>query len=175
MRSFEQYIVTLISSSITLLTPVIRFEVTLFVKYLIFPLSFYLNFSQVQPLFAVFDMRLSTLSLLAGLAASVAAEDVLFVDTFEYEEYKEATTTLGLTAKVVTEAEWQTMSTSDFAKYKAIVLADPACSSDPTILTFLSDTKATWGPAIEGNMVLIGKRLYPLLISQRLISVRNGS
>ncbi len=48
-------------------------------------------------------MKFSVFGLLAGLAASVLAEDVLFVDQFEYEEYSEAIGTLGLTAKVVTE------------------------------------------------------------------------
>jgi hypothetical protein len=43
--------------------------------------------------------------LLAGLAATVLAEDVLFVDVFKYKEYSEAIGTLGLTAKVVTEAQ----------------------------------------------------------------------
>lgn len=93
---------------------------------------------------------------MAGLAASVLAEDLLFVDVFEYEEYNEAITTLGMTAKVVTETDWRAMTTADFASYKAIVLADPSCSGDPTILQFLVDTKNVWGPAVEGNMVLIG-------------------
>jgi cysteine-rich repeat protein len=48
------------------------------------------------------------------------------------------------------------MSTADFASYKAIVLADPSCSGDPTILKFLTETKNTWGPAVQGNMILIG-------------------
>ncbi len=49
------------------------------------------------------------------------------------------------------------MTTVDFASFKAIVLADPSCSYDPTIVDFLSNTKNTWGPAVTGNMVLIGK------------------
>ncbi|KAE8443225.1 hypothetical protein EG329_002093 [Mollisiaceae sp. DMI_Dod_QoI] len=101
-------------------------------------------------------MKFSSFGLMAGLAASVLAEDLLFVDVFEYEEYNEAITTLGMTAKVVTETDWRAMTTADFASYKAIVLADPSCSSDPTILQFLVDTKDVWGPAVEGNMVLIG-------------------
>lgn len=50
-------------------------------------------------------MKLSSFGLFAGLAASVLAEDYLFVDVFEYEEYAEAIGTLGGTAKVVTETE----------------------------------------------------------------------
>ncbi|CZR67440.1 related to glucan 1,4-alpha-glucosidase [Phialocephala subalpina] len=101
-------------------------------------------------------MKFSSFGLMAGLAVSALAEDLLFVDVFEYEEYNEAITTLGMTAKVVTETDWRAMTTADFASYKAIVLADPSCSSDPTILEFLVDTKDVWGPAVEGNMVLIG-------------------
>ncbi|KAI9856610.1 MAG: hypothetical protein M1813_008870 [Trichoglossum hirsutum] len=102
-------------------------------------------------------MRFSaTLGLLAGLASYAVAEDLLFVDTLQFEEYNEATTTLGLTAKVVTEAEWRGMTTADFAAFKAIVIGDSA-SSDLTLIQFLEDTQSTWGPAVQGNMVLIGK------------------
>jgi len=102
-------------------------------------------------------MRFSSVALLAGVAISAVAEDLLFVDVFEYDEYNEAITTLGLTAKVVTETQWAAMSTADFAAYKAIILSDPDCGSDPSVLQFLIDSKNTWGPAVEGNMVLIGK------------------
>ncbi|KAN0107877.1 hypothetical protein V8E51_007619 [Hyaloscypha variabilis] len=101
-------------------------------------------------------MKFSTLGLMAGLAASAAAEDLLFVDTFQYDEYIEATTTLGYTAKVVTEAEWNTMTSADFAAFKAIVIADPDCAVDPTDLDFLASSNSVWGPAVQGNIVLIG-------------------
>jgi hypothetical protein len=101
-------------------------------------------------------MKFSSLGLMAGLAASAVAEDLLFVDQFEYDEYTEATTTLGYTVKVVTEAEWSTMTTSDFAAFKAIVIADPDCSYDPTEVDFLANSSSVWGPAVQGNIVLIG-------------------
>jgi hypothetical protein len=101
-------------------------------------------------------MKFSTLGLMAGLAASAAAEDLLFVDTFQYDEYIEATTTLGYTAKVVTEAQWNTMTSADFAAFKAIVIADPDCALDPTDLGFLASSNSVWGPAVQGNIVLIG-------------------
>jgi hypothetical protein len=108
-------------------------------------------------------MKFSTLGLMAGLAASAVAEDLLFVDNFEYDEYVEATTTLGYTVKVVSEDEWATMTTADFAAYKAIVIADPDCSGDPTDVAFLASSNTVWGPAVQGNIVLIG--LYPALAS----------
>ncbi|PQE07408.1 hypothetical protein CJF32_00005304 [Rutstroemia sp. NJR-2017a WRK4] len=101
-------------------------------------------------------MKFSTCGLWTSLAASVLAEDLLFVDTFEYQEFKEATTTLGYTTKVVTKAQWKLMTTADFAAFKAIVIADPDCSTNPSDVQFLTDTKNTWGPAVQGNIVVIG-------------------
>jgi len=101
-------------------------------------------------------MKFYTLGLAAGLAASAVAEDLLFVDTFEYDEYAESINTLGLTAKVVTETEWSAMTTADFAAFKAIVIADPNCATDPTDLDFLASSNKVWGPAVQGNIVLIG-------------------
>lgn len=101
-------------------------------------------------------MKFSAVGLLATLTASVVAEDVLFVDQFEFIEYSEAIGTLGFTAKVVTEDEWRTMTTADFAAFKSIVLADPECGGDTGALQFLVDTKDVWGPAVQGNIVLIG-------------------
>ena len=49
-------------------------------------------------------MKSSKLGLLASLVASVTAENLLFVNNFEFIEYTEAAN-LGYTAKVVTEAE----------------------------------------------------------------------
>jgi|SRR5579862_5143902 len=101
-------------------------------------------------------MRFSAALALAGLAYHVVAEDLLFMDTLQDDEYQEATTRLGLTAKVVTDAEWRAMSTADFAQFKAIIIGDSA-SDDQTLIQFLDDTKATWSPAVQGNMLIIGK------------------
>ncbi|TGO32632.1 hypothetical protein BHYA_0300g00050 [Botrytis hyacinthi] len=101
-------------------------------------------------------MKLSTGGLLASLTASVLAEDLLFVDKFEFKEFAEATSVLGYTTKVVSEAEWKTMTTAEFAAFKAIVIADPDCSTSPSDVQFLTDTKNTWGPAVQGNIVVIG-------------------
>ncbi|KAI9761056.1 MAG: hypothetical protein M1840_002041 [Geoglossum simile] len=100
-------------------------------------------------------MRFSAALALAGLAYRAVAEDLLFIDTLQFEEYNEATGKLGMTAKVVTDAEWRAMSTSDFAKFKAIIIGDSA-SSDQGLIQFLDDTKSTWSPAVRGNMILIG-------------------
>lgn len=101
-------------------------------------------------------MKFATGGLLASLTASVLAEDLLFVDNFEFKEFAEATSVLGYTTKVVSEAQWKTMTTAEFAAFKAIVIADPDCSTSPSDVQFLTDTKNTWGPAVQGNIVIIG-------------------
>lgn len=100
-------------------------------------------------------MKLSILSLVAGLAASAVGQDLLFLEGLDYEEYDEAVA-LGFSTKTVTEAEWAAMTTEDFAKFKAIVVPDPSCGSVSSI-KFLEDSRSVWSPAVTGNIILIGK------------------
>lgn len=100
-------------------------------------------------------MRFSSIGLLTGLAASALSQDLLSVDTFEGQEYTEATN-LGFTVQVVTEAQWRAMTTAQFAAFKAITLADNYGDANLTDIQSLEDTTATWSPAITGNMILIG-------------------
>jgi hypothetical protein len=100
-------------------------------------------------------MKWLSLATITALASSVIAEDLLFVDTLVGEEQTEATS-LKFTSKVVTEAQWKTMTTSDFAKFKAIIIGDDFGSSDLTQIQFLTDTKNVWGPAVTGNMIIAG-------------------
>jgi len=99
-------------------------------------------------------MRLSRIASLAGLAASALAEDLLFLEGFQYKEYDEAVA-LGYTTKLVTLAEWAAMTTEDFSKFKAIILPDPDCGSLSQI-KFFEDSKDVWSPAVTGNIILIG-------------------
>lgn len=100
-------------------------------------------------------MRFSIISLLTGLAVTALAEDLLFIDTLQGEEFSQATT-LGFTAKVVTETQWRGMVTTDFAAFKAIIVADNFGDSSIADIQFLDDTKAVWSPAVTGNIILIG-------------------
>ncbi|KAB5526317.1 hypothetical protein GE09DRAFT_1151025 [Coniochaeta sp. 2T2.1] len=93
--------------------------------------------------------------VLASLTKLANAEDLLFYNDMLYNEYKEATTTLGYTAKIASDAEWRSYTTADFAKYKAIIVPDPNCGTIDKI-KFLEDTKAIWSPAVTGNVILIG-------------------
>lgn len=88
-------------------------------------------------------------------AASTQA-DVLILGTTEGDMANIATS-VGLTSRVVTEAEWGAMTTADFAKYKALVLGDPYCSGPGTSsIAAAIANKNTWGAAINGNVILIG-------------------
>ncbi|KAF2796668.1 hypothetical protein K505DRAFT_237150, partial [Melanomma pulvis-pyrius CBS 109.77] len=99
-------------------------------------------------------MKFSHFPLLASLAASAIAQDLLFLEGFQYKEYDEAVA-LGISTKTVTEAEWAAMTTADFAKFKALVIPDPRCGSVSSV-KFLEDSKDVWSPAITGNIILIG-------------------
>ncbi|KAF2188621.1 hypothetical protein K469DRAFT_565724 [Zopfia rhizophila CBS 207.26] len=100
-------------------------------------------------------MKFSPLGLWAGLAASTIAQDLLFLENLDYKEYDEAVA-LGFSTKTVTEAEWASMTTEDFAKFKAIVIPDPNCVRNVNRIQFLEDTKSVWSPAVTGNIILIG-------------------
>ncbi|KAJ9148618.1 Peptidoglycan bound protein [Pleurostoma richardsiae] len=102
-------------------------------------------------------MRSNSLARLAsaGLAALALAEDLLFYGNLTYNEYREATSVLGLSAHIASDAEWRSMTSSDFANYKAIIIPDPSCGSLNQV-AFLDETKFAWGPAIAGNIILIG-------------------
>ncbi|KAK4192255.1 hypothetical protein QBC35DRAFT_244689 [Podospora australis] len=95
---------------------------------------------------------------LASVTALVLAQDVLFpyMHGLKYREYDEAKK-LGLNPHVCKdEDEWNRMTTSDFAKYKAIIVPDCLCNTSLNTIKFLDDTKKVWSPAVTGNMVLIG-------------------
>jgi hypothetical protein len=103
-------------------------------------------------------MKLLSMASLAALSAGVFGEDLLFLSNFEGLEVSEAAA-LGFTTKTVTEDEWRAMTTEEFASYKAIIVGDQFChTSQPELQPFV-DTKDTWGPAVTGNIIIIGTNL----------------
>ncbi len=52
-------------------------------------------------------------------------------------------------------ATWSSKTTADFAEFDAIVIGGSA-AGDPAIWNAAVATRNTWGPAVTGNMVLIG-------------------
>lgn len=94
-----------------------------------------------------------------SLALSVAAEDILFPQLYprfnlKSNEFARAQA-MGMTVKLVSIEEWGNMTTNDFAQFKAIVIADQPSAKKDT-LQFLVDSQEIWGPAVNGNMMLIG-------------------
>jgi uncharacterized repeat protein (TIGR01451 family) len=60
---------------------------------------------------------------------------------------------LGLTVEVVSDGTWSEMTAEEFASYRAIILGDATCGGSPSVFTA---NQATWGPGVDGNVVLIG-------------------
>lgn len=96
------------------------------------------------------------LSLLTAVAAG-AVEKVLILDTTVSgapSDEQTAAEALGYTVDIVDATTWATMTTADFGAYRAIILGDPFCGvSEPPIL---GTTAATWGAAVDGNVVING-------------------
>jgi hypothetical protein len=62
---------------------------------------------------------------------------------------------LGYTVEVASAAGWAAKSTADFSTYRAIILGDPTCTGlGPEAPA--DANKAVWGPAINGNVILVG-------------------
>jgi hypothetical protein len=54
----------------------------------------------------------------------------------------------GFTVKVVTGAEWEAMSSADFAQYQVLIVGDPNCGGLPESVT---NSVANWAPAVMGS------------------------
>jgi hypothetical protein len=62
----------------------------------------------------------------------------------------------GLTVDVVDSATWATMTAAQFASYRLIVLGDPTCQSLTADVQAAADNAKTWGPVVNGNVVITG-------------------
>ena len=67
----------------------------------------------------------------------------------------------GFTVEVTDATGWGARTTSDFSTYRAIILGDPNCFVPPISVNTLPIDAATanngvWGPAISGNVIIIG-------------------
>ncbi len=58
----------------------------------------------------------------------------------------------GLTPVLVSDAQWSTMTTADFARYRAIIIATGNCANPRAA----EQNAATWGQAVTGNVVIAG-------------------
>ncbi len=65
----------------------------------------------------------------------------------------------GFNVTVWNDATWTAASTADFAAFNVIVFADapaPFCLTSSSVWNTAIATQATWGPAITGNVLIIG-------------------
>jgi len=96
-----------------------------------------------------------------GAKAEAAEEKVLILDSTvtggaASVEATEAASK-GLAVDIVDDAKWSTMSTTDFAGYRAIILGDPTCVGPGTATIAAAEANArTWGSALSGNVVIVG-------------------
>lgn len=92
--------------------------------------------------------------LLAFGSVDVLAENVLIYGPSNGNEEAIALAE-GHTVTVADIATWTAMDTAGFATYDAIIIGDPQCIINPSYLSVLDGTKATWSPAITGDKVLV--------------------
>lgn len=64
----------------------------------------------------------------------------------------------GKTVVTVSPLTWSLMTTTDFQSYRALILGDPTCGGIGTSpwLDAAIANRAIWGPAIDGNVIVIG-------------------
>jgi hypothetical protein len=62
----------------------------------------------------------------------------------------------GFTVTVVDDATWTSMNTAQFAAYQVIIFGDPTCTVGTSPITTPLANTATWGAAVNGNVVVIG-------------------
>jgi len=94
-------------------------------------------------------------AICSGLMASQAqAASILVYGPADYVE-SSISASAGHTVTVWSSTQWAAASQSDFESYDAIVVGDKDCSGPSTSdFQTLYDTRATWGPAIQGNVVV---------------------
>ena len=67
-----------------------------------------------------------------------------------------AARSLGYTVEVVSDAAWAAKSSADFAGYRAIILGDATCSSSLSLISAAVNNRGTWGPVVDGNVIIMG-------------------
>ncbi|HYO74071.1 MAG TPA: HYR domain-containing protein, partial [Archangium sp.] len=67
-----------------------------------------------------------------------------------------AARSLGYTVEVVSNAAWAAKSSADFAGYRALILGDATCSSSLGLIGAAENNRGTWGPVVDGNVLIMG-------------------
>ncbi|HEV7639576.1 MAG TPA: Ig-like domain-containing protein, partial [Gaiellaceae bacterium] len=110
----------------------------------------------------------------AILSTSIA-NDVISpgpAQAFESLEAYEARS-LGFAVDLIKPAEWALMTTADFANYNAVVIGDPKCNNGD--LSPAVNSAAVWGPAVDGNVAVLGNAPVTTYWLNHDLSSRVGS
>lgn len=103
---------------------------------------------------------LVAMGLFLLLPTGLSAQNALILDATTVggvnSNEAKAAVAAGFTVTDVSDATWESMTTAQFAAYQLIILADPSCVTSTTPITAALSNTATWGSAINGNIVLIG-------------------
>jgi hypothetical protein len=97
-------------------------------------------------------MLRSTVSVQPGSTAGAGETS----DCSSLEAAQAMAAPLGLNVEIDDDATWGAKTQSDFASYSAIVLGDPGCVYTAAPITQAENTAGTWGPAITGDVALVG-------------------
>ncbi len=62
----------------------------------------------------------------------------------------------GRSVEVATPAQWEAMTTAQFAEYDALILGDPTCGESTSLIAAAEANAATWNAAVNGNVIVIG-------------------
>jgi hypothetical protein len=89
------------------------------------------------------------------VSGSVVILSTTLVDGATGPEVTEATA-LGLTVDIKSPAEWAAMTAGEFSAYRAIILADPKCSTNQSKVSAAAANASTWGPMVNGDIIIIG-------------------
>lgn len=94
------------------------------------------------------------------VSAPVAGNSVLILDSsvsggVSSLEAKEALN-LGFDVVVNDNPTWLSMTTVNFASFRAIILGDPYCQGSTAPVGAAIGNRTTWSPAVQGNMIIIG-------------------
>ncbi len=57
---------------------------------------------------------------------------------------------------IVTPAQWQAMTPEQFMSYHAIIIGDAGCMAGTAAFQAAIDNRETWGPVIDGDVVILG-------------------
>jgi len=109
---------------------------------------------------AMRSAALVAMGLFFLLPAGLSAQNALILDATTVggvsSNEAKAAVAAGFTVTDVSDATWESMTTAQFAAYQLIILADPSCVVGTGPITAALSNTATWGAAINGNIVVIG-------------------